>query len=100
MIPLSTFKYLSTQKLRDAEALMANHRYNGAVYMMGYALEFALKRKLSIVLGFSNGFPESNGELQYYYHTQLRTFNAISSGIRLEQINQDRKSTRLNSSHS
>jgi hypothetical protein len=90
MIPLATLKYLATQKLKDAEALYASNRFNGAVYMMGYALEFSLKRKLSITLGFNNGFPESNSEMRHYYTSQLAEFNSISTGITLNQITQIR----------
>jgi hypothetical protein len=90
MIALRTLKYLSTQRVKDAEALMVGHRYNGAVYMIGYALEFSLKRKLSNTLGFNSGFPETNGEMRHYYNTQLAAFNAIGTGITLNQINQIR----------
>lgn len=90
MIALRTLKYLSTQKLKDAEVLMANLRLNGAVYFMGYAIELSLKRKLSNTLGFNVGFPETNGEMRHYYNTQLAAFNAISTGITLSQINQIR----------
>jgi hypothetical protein len=90
MIALTTLKYLATQRSKDAEALFANNRFNGAVYMMGYALEFNLKRKLSITLGFNNGFPESNPEMRQYYNSQLAVFNSISTGITLHQITQIR----------
>lgn len=90
MIALRTLKYLTTQRLKDAEVLMAGRRYNGAVYLMGYALEFSLKRKLSNTLGFSRGFPESDGEMRHYYTSQLAAFNAISTGISLNQIKQIR----------
>lgn len=90
MIALTTLKYLATQKSKDAKTLIANNRFNGAVYMMGYALEFSLKRKLSITLGFNNGFPESNSEMRNYYTSQLAVFNSISTGITLYQINQIR----------
>jgi hypothetical protein len=90
MILLNTLKYLSTQKAKDAHVLFEKGRYNGAVYLMGYALEMKLKRKLSLTLGFSNGFPESNGELNAYYSAQLAAFNTISTGITLAQIRQIR----------
>ncbi len=90
MIALATLKYLATQKSKDAEVLLASKRTNGAVYMMGYAIEFSLKRKLSITLGFNNGFPESNPEMQHYYTTQLAIINSISTGITLNKISQIR----------
>ena len=90
MIAIQTLSYLATQKARDADVLMAGRRYNGAVYMMGYALELSLKRKLSHTLGFSHGFPETNGEMRHYYISQLSAFNAIGTGITLYQIGQIR----------
>ena len=90
MIALTTLKYLATQKSKDAEVLFANNRFNGYVYMMGYSLEFSLKRKLSITLGFNNGFPESNPEMRNYYTSQLALFNSINTGITLNQITQIR----------
>ncbi|MBV4356119.1 hypothetical protein [Pinibacter aurantiacus] len=89
MIGLQTLKYLATQKLKDAEILMQNQRYNGAVYIMGYALEFSFKRKLSINLGFASGFPETAGEMQQFPN-QLAAFNTINGGIPLSQIRQIR----------
>lgn len=90
MIALTTLKYLATQKSKDAEVLFQGNRFNGAVYMMGYALEFSLKRKLSITLGFNNGFPESNPEMRHYYNSQLAVFNSIGTGISLNQVSQIR----------
>ena len=90
MIALTTLKYLATQKIKDAEALLTSNRFNGAVYMMGYAIEFSLKRKLSMTLGFNSGFPETNPEMLYYYTSQLIVFNSISTGITLNQITQIR----------
>ncbi|MDI3319038.1 hypothetical protein [Pinibacter soli] len=89
MIGLHTLKYLATEKLKDAETLMQNQRYNGAVYMMGYALEFSFKRKLSKTLCFSNGFPETSAEMQQYA-SQLAAFNVLRTGITLSQIRQIR----------
>jgi HEPN domain-containing protein len=37
---------LSRAKLRDAEVLLRNRRYHGAVYLSGYAVEFALKARI------------------------------------------------------
>lgn len=68
---------------------MQSRRYNGAVYMMGYALEFSFKRKLSQTLGFSNGFPETSGEMQQYAG-KLAVFNAVNGEIQLNQVRQIR----------
>lgn len=87
MITQSTFKYLASQKQKDAFALFRQERYSAAVYLMGYALKFSLKRKISQTLGFSKGFPESANELSIYSR-QISTFNSISTGVRLTQLRQ------------
>lgn len=66
MIPLANLKYLSAQKVKDADILLRNGRNNGAIYLMGYALEFSLKRKISQSFGFTQGFPETGAELNAY----------------------------------
>jgi HEPN domain-containing protein len=66
MIPVATFQHLITQKTKDAQTLLSNNRNSSAVYVMGYAVEFALKRKICSTLNFFNGFPETRAELAYY----------------------------------
>ena len=87
MINLSVLKYLSSQKRKDAEGLYRLKRNNGAIYLMGYALEFSFKRKVCQTLGFNNGFPESNSELNFYT-PQIALFNSISTSISLTQLRQ------------
>jgi hypothetical protein len=79
MILTDTLKYLSSQKAKDAEILLRNRRNNGAIYLMGYALEFSLKRKISLTLGFTRGFPETSAELNTYPH-QTNSLHPPHSG--------------------
>ncbi len=87
MININTFKYLSNQKKRDAATLLSNQRNSRAIYLMGYALEFALKRKVSQTLGFHQGFPEKSIEFSIYF-TQINGFNSLSTGIELTNLHQ------------
>jgi hypothetical protein len=87
MIDLKALKYLASQKRKDAEILFRLRRNNGAIYMMGYALEFSFKRKVCQTLGFNNGFPESSAELSFYA-PQIVQFNLISPAISLTQLRQ------------
>jgi hypothetical protein len=89
MVALKTLKYLSNQKKKDAVALLQKDRNSAAIYLMGYALEFELKRKVSLTLGFNNGFPEYSVDFAHY-SAQVGAFNAISSGIQLTQLKQIR----------
>jgi hypothetical protein len=89
MVSLATLKYLATQKAKDAEILFRNRRNSGAIYLMGYALEFSLKRKISLTLGFDRGFPEAPSELNSY-SSQIANFHSLSTGIQLTQMRQIR----------
>jgi hypothetical protein len=66
MIPLSTLDHLISQRLKDAHALLKAGRNGAAVYLMGYALELALKRKICRLWNFTGGFPETSAELRAY----------------------------------
>ncbi len=66
MITVATLQYLVTQKTKDAQALLVNNRNASAIYLMGYAVEYALKIKICNTLGFLYGFPEDKGELSSY----------------------------------
>ena len=85
MLSLTTLAYLSSQKKKDAAVLFRGGRYSGAIYLMGYALELSLKRKISQTLGFVTGFPEDKNELNSY-GPQMTAWNAISTGVSLTKI--------------
>jgi hypothetical protein len=89
MVSLTDLTFLVSQKVKDAEVLLRNKRNAGAIYMIGYALELSLKRKISQTLGFHNGFPENKMEFRLYA-VQLRAFNGLSHTPGLTQIGQIR----------
>ena len=62
LISLPTLSFLITQKKKDAIVLLNGKRRAAAIYMMGYAIEIALKKRICSILGFS-GFPEHQFEL-------------------------------------
>jgi hypothetical protein len=88
MIALYTLKYLSAQKVKDAVVLLKSNRHAGSIYLIGYALEFSLKRKLSQTIGFNRGFPETGADFNTYA-TQIRIFTA-GTGVSLTQVRQIR----------
>jgi hypothetical protein len=85
MIALSSLKYLGSQRFKDSLCLFQKNRSAGAVYLMGYAVELALKRKISLTLNFSNGFPETSSDLRLYGN-QIAAFNSLNVGIQLAHI--------------
>jgi len=89
MVSLPALQYLSSQKVKDASILLRNGRNNGAIYLMGYALEFSLKRKISLTFGFHHGFPETPAELNTYT-AQVNLWNAVQTSIRLTRVTQIR----------
>lgn len=84
MVPLATLSYLSNQKLKDARALLKANRNPAAVYLAGYSLEIALKRKLSQVLGFNNGFPES--EIEFRGYAAIISAFRINTGLPFDKL--------------
>ncbi|HZL35122.1 MAG TPA: HEPN domain-containing protein [Tepidisphaeraceae bacterium] len=52
------FKELAKARLADAEILFANARYDGAVYLCGYSVEFTLKARICSLLGWSTYFTD------------------------------------------
>ena len=80
MIAKKTLKALVNQKLKDADVLAANRRYAAAVYIVGYALELALKLKICKLLNFTQGFPEDRAEF-IAYQTGLNNQVLLASAI-------------------
>lgn len=85
MIALRNLSHISSQRFIDSKTLFTKGRNSGAIYLAGYSIEFALKRKISQTLGFQHGFPETRNELAGYQN-QINSFNAISSGISISSI--------------
>lgn len=52
---------MARRHLRDAEVLYRGRRYDGAVYLCGYAVELTLKARICRTLHWI-GFPETGGE--------------------------------------
>jgi HEPN domain-containing protein len=54
---------MARRHLRDAEVLFGGRRYDGAVYLCGYAVELTLKARICRTLRW-DGFPETRSEFQ------------------------------------
>ena len=63
MIPAKDLKKLAKGRLQDAEVLFKGRRYDGAVYLCGYAIELALKARICRTLRWA-GFPDTKKEFQ------------------------------------
>jgi len=63
MISIQELNRIASARLKDAEILYKGKRYDGAVYLCGYAVELTLKAKICKILKWS-GFPSTNSEFQ------------------------------------
>jgi len=65
MIQRNDLKKIAQTRLKDADILMASKRYDGAVYLCGYAIELTLKARICRTLKWK-GYPSSNKEFENF----------------------------------
>ena len=63
MIRISELRKIAGARLRDAEILNASKRYDGAIYLCGYAIELVLKARICRTLKWQ-GYPSTKTEFQ------------------------------------
>lgn len=66
MLTLGDLRRVARARVDDAIALVKADRYDGAVYLCGYAVEIALKSRICRVLGWA-AFPEEDREWAKHY---------------------------------
>jgi hypothetical protein len=65
MIPKVELRRRAKAKLKDAEILFLNRRYDGSVYLCGYVIELALKARTCTTLKWPD-FPETNNDFRNF----------------------------------
>jgi HEPN domain len=91
MIARNELRRIARARLRDAEALFAAGRYDGAGYLCGYVVELALKARICRTLKWA-GFPSTSGEFASYqsFRTHslvvLLTLSGIESMVRTRYV--------------
>jgi HEPN domain-containing protein len=75
MISRNDLRKIARARLKDAEVLLANRRYDSAVYLCGYAIELVLKARICQTLKWS-GFPETSKEFQPFQ--SLKTHSLVT----------------------
>jgi hypothetical protein len=70
MILPSDLRDIAQARLDDADALLQAGRFDGSVYVCGYAVEIALKARICDCLRWP-GYPDTNAEFKGY--TSFRT---------------------------
>jgi HEPN domain-containing protein len=63
MIPAANLKELARARLRDAAVLFRAGRFDAAEYILGYAIELALKARICRTLR-RDGYPETSSEFR------------------------------------
>jgi HEPN domain-containing protein len=62
MLDYQDLRKMAIARVEDAKALLKASRFDGALYIVGYAVEFALKAKIASSFFVDHGFPESGEE--------------------------------------
>lgn len=81
MLSFKDLSSIARGRLKDAKALLARKRHDGAAYLCGYAVEVALKARIAKTLKWSDGFPEKANEftgLQSFKSHDLRVLLKLS----------------------
>jgi len=72
-------------RIDDADALYNAGRYDGAIYLCGYAIELALKRSICITLRWP-GFPSTNREFENYRSFKIHSLDVLLSLSGYEKV--------------
>jgi HEPN domain-containing protein len=89
MIPRSDLKKIARARLRDAEVLYRSRRYDGAIYLCGYAVEIALKARICKTLSWLE-YPSTGGEFQNYQSFRTHNLHVL---LRLAGVEERIKAT-------
>ena len=78
MLHRTDLKRLARTRLKDAQKLYEAKRYDGAIYLAGYAVELALKARICLTLKWT-GFPESRREFENYGSFKVHNLDVLLS---------------------
>jgi hypothetical protein len=69
---------IARARLKEAELLLSRRRYDGSVYLSGYAVEAALKARITRALHWA-GFPDSPNEWKGLASLKTHDFEVLLS---------------------
>lgn len=84
MIQRNELRKIARARLKDADILMASRRYDGAIYLCGYAIELILKARICRTLKWQ-GYPSTNREFQNYQSFRTHDLDVLLHLTGLEQ---------------
>jgi hypothetical protein len=76
LIAVAELDEIAAARLEDARALLAARRYDGAIYLCGYAVEVGLKARTCRTLNWS-AFPITSGEFSAYRSFQTHDLSVL-----------------------
>jgi HEPN domain-containing protein len=82
---------IARARLIDAEVLSRSRRYDGAIYLCGYAVEIKLKARICRTLHW-NGYPATRNEFQRYQSFKTHDLDVL---LRLSGVESKIKSNFL-----
>jgi len=84
MLDITDLEKIATARIKDAEVLLNARRYDGAIYLCGYAVEIALKARICKTLGWS-GYPSTTREFANYQSFKTHSLDVLLSLSGIEQ---------------
>jgi len=76
MLSILELRRIARGRLKDAEVLYASGRYDGAIYLCGYAIETMLKARICRVLKWP-GYPDTNNEFKGYQSFRIHDLEIL-----------------------
>ena len=76
MVSRLELRKIARARLKDAEALFRHRRYDGAIYICGYAIEIALKARICRTLRWP-GYPSTRREFEQYHSFRTHHLKAL-----------------------
>jgi hypothetical protein len=76
MIPVKNLRKIARERLKESEILYDQKKFDGALYLCGYAVETALKARICRTLKWT-GFPSTKGEFQPFQSFRTHDLNVL-----------------------
>jgi HEPN domain-containing protein len=89
MLTRQELQKIAKARLQDAEALFLSKRYDGSIYLCGYAVEIGLKDKICKTLRWK-GFPSTGSEFQNFQSFKTHNLDIL---LKLSGIEEKIKET-------
>lgn len=84
MLSRVELRKIGKARLKDASVLLRARRYDGAIYLYGYAIEVALKARICRTLAWA-GYPATRKEFQNYKSFRTHDLDVLLRLCGLEQ---------------